>query len=100
MSWPVRVKSVAESEFAEGTVWYYLRSKKVAEAFIAGVEETLARIGDSPDLYPVVHRTIRRAVVPSFPYAVSFAKGATECVVVAIHHGKRTPRRWMRRGAG
>ena len=63
MSWPVRVKSVAESEFVEGAVWYHLRSEKAAEAFIVAVEETLSRIGESPDVYPVVHRT---RVCPKF----------------------------------
>lgn len=100
MSLPVRVKSVAEAEFADGAVWYYLRSEHAAHAFIAAVEETLARIGTSPDAFPIVYRAVRRAVVPSFPYAVYFTKAPTECVVLAIHHGKRSPRRWMRRGAG
>ena len=100
MTWLVRVKSVAEAEFAEGAVWYYRRSTTTAQRFVAAVELTLAEIGESPDRYPVVHRTIRRAVVPSFPYAIYFVKGVGECVVLAIHHGKRHPRRWMGRGAG
>ncbi len=100
MTWSVRVKSVAEAEFAEGAVWYYRRSIRAAERFVAAVELTLAKIGESPDRYPAVHRTIRRAVVPSFPYAIYFVKGARECVVLAIHHGKRHPRRWTERGAG
>lgn len=99
MTWPVRVKSVAEAEFAEAAVWYYRRSPAVSEAFVTAVESTLTRIGESPDAFPTVHRTIRRAVVPSFPYAVYFVQGATECVVLAIHHGRRNPRRWPRRGA-
>lgn len=100
MTWPVRVKSIAEAEFAEAVVWYHRRSTSAAEAFITAVESTLASIGQSPDLYPVVHRTIRRAIVATFPYAIYFVRGTTECVVLSIHHGKRNPRRWMRRGAG
>lgn len=100
MTFAVRVKSVAETEFAEGAVWYYLRSEQAASAFIAAVEETLARIGDSPDIFPLVYRAVRRAVVPSFPYSIYFTKEPAECVVLAIHHGKRSPRRWMRRSAG
>lgn len=98
MTWPVRVKSVAEAEFAEAAVWYYRRSATVAEAFVAAVESTLDTIGQSPDQYPIVHQDTRRAVVPSFPYAIYFVKGTTECVVLSIHHGRRNPRRWMRRG--
>lgn len=100
MTWPVRVKSVAEAEFAEAAVWYYRRSPAAAEQFITAVESTLAKIGESPDQYPRVHQSVRRALVPSFPYAIYFVKGAAECVVLAIHHGKRHPRRWMGRGAG
>ena len=98
MTWPVRVKSVAEAEFAEAAIWYHRRSETVAEAFVAAVEATLKSIGQFPDRFPMVHRTTRRAIIPSFPYAVYFVKGATECVVLSIHHGKRHPRRWKRRG--
>jgi plasmid stabilization system protein ParE len=100
VSLPVRVKSVADGEFAEGAVWYYRRSEKAAEAFIAAVEATLARIGTAPEAFPMIYRDVRRAVVPSFPYSIYFTIRSTECVVLAIHHGKRSPRRWMRRGAG
>jgi plasmid stabilization system protein ParE len=100
MSLPVRVKSVADAEYAEGAVWYHRRSEKAAAAFIAAVEATFTRIGATPEAFPIVYQTVRRAVVPSFPYAIYFAMRPTECVVLAIHHGKRSPRRWMRRGAG
>jgi toxin ParE1/3/4 len=100
VTWPVRVKSVAEAEFAEAAIWYYRRSATVAERFVAAVEATLEKIGESPEQYPLVHRSVRQALVPSFPYAIYFVKGAAECVVLAIHHGKRHPRRWKGRGAG
>ena len=100
MTWPVRVKSVAEAEFAEAAVWYYRRSVTAADRFVAAVESTLARIGESPEQYPLVHRTVRQALVPSFPYAIYFVKASAECVVLSVHHGKRHPRRWMGRGAG
>jgi len=99
VTWPVRVKSVAEAEFAEAAVWYYRRSPTAADAFVAAVEATLQRIGETPTTYPVVHRTIRRAIVPSFPYAIYFVQGTAECVVIAIHHGRRSPRRWKGRAA-
>jgi plasmid stabilization system protein ParE len=97
VTWPVRVKSVAEAEFAEAAVWYYRRSPAAADRFVASVEATLRRIGETPTAYPVVHRTIRRAIVPSFPYAIYFVQGPTECVVIAFHHGRRSPRRWKGR---
>jgi plasmid stabilization system protein ParE len=100
VTWPVRVKSVAEAEFAEAAVWYYRRSVTAADRFVAAVESTLARIGESPEQYPLVHRTVRQALVPSFPYAIYFVKASAECVVLSVHHGKRHPRRWMGRGAG
>jgi plasmid stabilization system protein ParE len=70
MSLPVRVKSVADAEFAEGAVWYHRRSEKAAAAFIGAVEATFTRIGGTPEAFPIVYRTVRRAVVPSFPYAI------------------------------
>ena len=70
MTWPVRVKSVAEAEFAEAAVWYYRRSPPAAEAFVTAVEQTLARIAQTPEQYPVVHLDIRRARVPSYPYSI------------------------------
>ena len=72
MRLPVRVRSVADAEFAEGAVWYYRRSDRAAEAFISAVEATFARIDASPEAFPVAHRTIRAAIVPGFPYSVYF----------------------------
>lgn len=100
MTWPVRVKSVAEAEFAEAAVWYYRRSPEAAESFVAGIEATLGRIGTAPELFPIIHGDIRRARVHTFPYSVYFVQGEKECVVLAIHHGKRHPRRWLRRSGG
>lgn len=100
MNLPVRVQSVADAEFTEGAVWYYQRSERVAEAFISAVEGTFARIGESPDAFPLVFRSFRAARVPGFPYTVYFTIREDGCVVHAVHHGKRSPRRWMRRGAG
>lgn len=99
MSRPVRVQSVAEAEFAEGAVWYYQRSEQAAEAFIRAVEGTFARVGATPEAFPVVFRELRAARVPGFPFTVYFTIRGEECVVLAVHHGKRSPRRWMRRTA-
>lgn len=100
MSLPVRIESVAEGELAEGAVWYYRRSESAADSFIEAVELTLSRIGSSPEAFPVKYRTTRAATVPQFPYIIYFVVRPDECVVLAVHHSRRSPRRWMKRGAG
>jgi plasmid stabilization system protein ParE len=61
------------------------------------IDDALSRIIRNPELYPVVYRTLRRAVVRRFPFAVFYEVTADEIQVVAIFHSRRDPETWKLR---
>ena len=98
MTYRVRVRSVAEAEFAEATEWYAARSPRAAARFVASVEALLSHLADHAQAFPLVHDDIRRVGVPGFPYGVFFRLKGSICYVIAVMHGRRHPRRWQSRG--
>ncbi|MGE0438994.1 MAG: type II toxin-antitoxin system RelE/ParE family toxin [Gemmatimonadales bacterium] len=93
----LHVEPTADSEIIEAFEWYRARSRLVARTFLETIDGTLAQIRESPELFPLVHKELRRALVPRFPYAVFFTAESDRIRVVGVVHGKRHPRRWQRR---
>jgi plasmid stabilization system protein ParE len=91
------VEPVAEAEIFEAFEWYRARSTIVARAFGDTLDATLVTVGENPEQFPVVHREIRRALLPNFPYAAFFVVDLELIRVVGVLHGKRHPRRWQHR---
>ena len=52
----------------------------------------------NPRQFPVVYKSIRRALLRRFPYALMFVIEADETLtVIACFHGSRDPARWRKR---
>ena len=69
----------------------------VSRVFLQALDTCLALIRRHPEAHQLVDRTMRRALLRSFPYAVFFEAGGTEIVIYAVFHGARDPQRWRRR---
>jgi|SRR5882724_6218524 len=50
-----------------------------------------------PNGFAVIHRSVRRALLHRFPFAVFYVLGRDGVVVLGILHGSRHPRFWMNR---
>lgn len=91
----VRPAAVEEAKTAQQ--WYAERLPTLGDAFVDALEATLNRIEDDPFAYPAAHRSLRRALLRGFPYAVIYRVTGEELLVVAVMHERRHPRRWMGR---
>ena len=65
--------------------------------FMESINDALSRIVRNPRLYPLVYRTLRRAVVPRFPFAIFYEVTSDEIQVVAVFHSRRDPEIWKSR---
>ena len=97
MSRVVRLTKAAEEDLREARGWYRREAPHVASDFRRQVRETHQRIGENPWLYPDVHRGVRRALVPRFPYAIFYHLRDEAVQVIAITHQSRNPEIWKRR---
>ena len=97
MTHPVFFLPEAEAELLEGQAWYDGRAAGLGERFFAAVDTTMSRIAAAPQQFPTVHKTIRRALVRRFPYALYFRAEPDGVYVIACTHTSRTAKRWQRR---
>jgi hypothetical protein len=52
----------------------------------------------NPGQFPVVHKSIRRAILRRFPYALMFIVEPDDALtVIACFHGSRDPGHWQKR---
>lgn len=97
MNLPVRIRPEAAQDLEDAAIWYEEQGRGLGHQFLDEVRRALARVVEQPQLYPSVHRTIRRALIHRFPFGVFYRVEVGSIVVVAVMHGSRDPRHWKQR---
>ncbi len=97
MSRAIIVRPEAEADIAEARLWYERQRKGLGEDFLLCADEALTKIGRDPELFPIVHRDVRRAVIHRFPYGIFYRVMKKRVVVIGVFHGRRDPRQWQSR---
>lgn len=93
----LRIRSEAEKDLAAAYDWYEARQPELCAESLAEIDAVLARIGELPARYPVVHRDVRRALAWRFPYGVFYLIAPDAVVVIAVLHAARDPALLRRR---
>lgn len=97
MAAQLRLQSGAEADLAEALLWYEDQAPGLSLQFLRAVEARFAGIERHPELYPIVYRGVRRALVRRFPYSVYYRIDLDSITVLACVHARRDPRRWQSR---
>jgi plasmid stabilization system protein ParE len=101
MTYAVILRPRAEDDIRTAFQWYESQQSTLGEEFLAHLRRALERIRDFPESSPVVHRTVRRALITKFPYlvfyvveqrALSFSQFFTHRAVRPPGHADRTER--------
>lgn len=77
--------------------WYEEQRGGLGRRFVVRVEETIDRIADAPEVYGLVDRNTRVAVVHPFSYGVFFEIEGDEVLFLAVLHLHRQPGLWRKR---
>jgi len=93
----IRFTPGADAELAEARQWYAHQRADLDIEFMESIKDALSRIVRNPRLYPVVYRTLRRAVVRRFPFAIFYEVTSDEIQVIAVFHSRRDPDIWKSR---
>lgn len=91
------VRPLAEADVQAAFEWYEAKAPGLGHEFLRAVDACYATIERSPELYPVVYRSVRRALMRRFPYAVYYVLTTDAILIAACTHGRQHPRRWQRR---
>jgi len=97
MSHELIIRPEAEADLTEAFDWYETRVPGLGLEFIRTVDSLFNSIIRNPQAYPVVYKTVRRALTRKFPYEVFFMVDADTVVILAVFHAKRNPQRWQER---
>jgi len=97
MSRQLTIRPEAENDLAETFEWYEAPVPGLGLEFIRTVESLFNSIIRNLQAYPVVYKTVRRALTRKFPYEVFFISDAGSIAILAVFHAKRSPRRWQER---
>jgi plasmid stabilization system protein ParE len=94
---PVIFTQAARAELTAAQDWYEAEATGLGRRFRGEIDRTVRRIAENPRQFPLLFKTLRRARVKTFPYALFFSTTDDALIVVACFHGSRDPRRWQRR---
>ena len=94
MAYRLKFSNRALRETGEAQEWYELQSPGLGEEFIAALELQLKRLEQAPLLYAEVISSVRRALLPRFPYGLFYVVRGDLVHVLAVLHDARNPSRW------
>ena len=94
---PILVRPAAAADIEDAFEWYQTQRFGLGEEFREALRSTLNQIAANPQLYQVIHRGTRRALLKRFPYGVFFKEYPQVVIVVACMRGRRNPKRWQSR---
>jgi plasmid stabilization system protein ParE len=96
--YPVIFTPRASDELIDAQDWYENEARGLGRRFRAAVDTVIVRMSANPRQFPVIYKSIRRALLRRFPYALMFVIEADETLtVIACFHGSRDPARWQER---
>jgi len=97
MNRQVIFRPAAEREMLEAERWFEERHSELGQRFRDSVDATIERIRQFPLAFQRVHGDKRRAMIPYFPYGLSFRLIDDHVVVAGVVHGHRDPAVWKSR---
>lgn len=96
----VLFSAAAEEDADEAFRWYEAQRVGLGTAFRHAVDVAVAALERGALSYPLVHRGMRRVLLPKFPYGLYYVIQEERVLVVGCIHAKRHPRVWRSRSAG
>ena len=91
------ISRAAEADVADAYLWYENNRPGLGSEFLTELHSAVEAVIYEPLRFPLVHRTVRRALVHRFPYGLFFVAMGGEIVVIAVMHLARNPRRISQR---
>lgn len=93
----IEIHPEAVLELREATLYYQGQQVGLGERFLSSVQESLTRISNFPESFPVVFNNVRQCKIRRFPYAIIYRLHVNYVQVIAIAHSRRKPQYWSRR---
>jgi plasmid stabilization system protein ParE len=87
----------ADEEFREAARYYESEAPGVGLAFVVEVHKAVADLAGFPLTAQIVRGSIRKRVLPHFPYYIFYSIEPDKIVIIAVAHQRRRPNYWLSR---
>jgi plasmid stabilization system protein ParE len=93
----VHFRQDAETDVADAAAWYENQGAGLGAEFLDEVLAACNIIADNPQMYPVLHRGTRRAVIHKFPFGIHYRVENDLVTIIGVMHASRDPNQWKKR---
>lgn len=97
MSIPVVLRPESQEDLLRARDWYQRQRSGLGDEFMDAFDQFVGRIQNSPEMYAVAYKEVRRGKLRRFPYVVYYRVLDKRLEIIAILHGGRDPRAWQSR---
>ncbi len=84
MSKQILIRPEAKAEIQDAYQWYERQRNGLGVDFLLCTEEALSKIRRNPQMYPLVHKKVRRILIRRFPYGMFYLNEETRIVLIAV----------------
>jgi len=84
----------AEKDVEKIYKWYESQQETLGDEFLLILQQQLELIREYPKAFQIIHKNIRRLILPRFPYLVFYIPIEDTIVVLAVLHAFRNPADW------
>ena len=97
MTYRLTVRRPVKADIRRAAQWYEGQRPGLGRVFVQQIDALLSRLRVNPMQYQIVHREIRRAIPPRFPYGVFYRVQGQTVLVFAVVDLHRDPSTWQDR---
>lgn len=98
MALTLKITSKAQNDVIKAYEWYENQATGLGLEFIERVNFRMSQIARDPDHFQIVFaKSVKRALVGRFPYAIYFVEKDSSLIVYGVFHQRADPNRWKKR---
>ncbi len=97
MTLQIYIRPEAESDLEDAALWCQTQAAGLGYEFLNEVKKTLQIMADNPEIFQIIYKHIRRAIVQRFPFVIYYKIEEEIIVVLAVIHANRNPHDWKKR---
>jgi plasmid stabilization system protein ParE len=91
------VRPLAQADIDAAATWHERQQSGLGSRFLDVLDRVFERICNTSSQFPTIAVGVRRALLPTFPYAVNFREKEHAILILAVLHLPRDSLMWRRR---
>ncbi len=97
MVYKLIIRPEARADLLDAFHWYEEQRTGLGHDFKLCVDEVMSMLSKHPNLFPSVHKHVRRAFIKRFPFGIFYIVVNETVVILAVLHARRDPANWKKR---